>query len=72
MIILSLRVDKPKNKIDHRGKETCANENDHISLLRYSTMSSARNFCFYIFYYNPMEKDHIRRKINSKKKNIYM
>ena len=47
IIILSLRVDASKNKnIDHRGKETCAYKNDHISSLCDSTMSSAVNFCF--------------------------
>ena len=35
-----------------------------------STMSSALNFVFYQLYCNPKEKDHIRTKLNSKKKNI--
>ena len=42
-------------------------EADHISLLCDSTMSSALNFCFYVFFCNLKEKDHIRRNINSKK-----
>ena len=40
---------------------------DHISLLCDSTMSSALNFCFYVFFCNLKEKDDIRRNINSKK-----
>ena len=42
-------------------------EADHISLLCDSTMSGALNFCFYVFFCNLKEKDHIRRNINSKK-----
>ena len=35
-------------------------------------MPSALNFFFFfLFYCNPKEKDHIRRKVNSKKKNVY-
>ena len=39
-------------------------ESNLISLLCGSTMSS---FVFYLFYCNLKEKDHIRRKVNSKK-----
>ena len=61
-----------KNKnIDHRGKKDCANESDHISFLRDSTMSSALNFCFLSILLQPKWKM-IWRKINSKNKNIYM
>ena len=34
-----------------------------------SMMSSAQNFCFLFILLQPKEKDHIRRKINGKKKN---
>ena len=52
IIILCFRVGTSKNKnIDHGAKETCAimstqvtYENDHISLLQDSTISSALNF----------------------------
>ena len=75
MIILSFRVDTAKNKnIDHEVKETCAiistkvaYEIDHISLIQDSTISSALIFCFYAFYGNLKEKDHIKRNKNSKK-----
>ena len=43
-------------------------ETDSISVLCYSTMSSARNFVFYLFYCDLKEKYHIRRNINWKKK----
>ena len=47
-------------------------EIDHISLLRDSTMSSAPNFCFfYVFYCNLKEKYHIKRNVDSKKRNVY-
>ena len=36
-----------------------------IPLLCDSTMSNGLNFCFYVFYCNLKEKDHIRRIINS-------
>ena len=39
-----------------------AYENDHISLLRDSTLSNVLNFCFYQFYCNRKEKDHIKRR----------
>ena len=45
-------------------------ESDHISLLRDSTMPSALNFVFYVFYCNVKEKYHIRRTVNSKKRVI--
>ena len=45
-------------------------ETNHISLLRDSTMSDTLNFCFYVFYCNLEEQDHIRRIINRKKRNI--
>ena len=63
-----MSISRNKN-IDHGGKETCDCKSTHISLLHDSTMSNALNFVFYLFYYNVKEKDHIKRKINSKKKN---
>ena len=80
MIILSFRVRTSKNKnIDHGVKETCAimstqvtYEIDHVSLLHDSTISSALNFCFYVFCCNPKEKGDITRNINSKKRNLYI
>ena len=47
-------------------------ETDHISLLCNSTMSSAPNFCFYVFYCNVKGKNQIKRTINSKKKCLYV
>ena len=70
-MIIWFSTSKNKNT-DHQGEENCAYEGDHISLLCDSTMPSALNICFYLFYCNQKEKDHIRRKINSKNKNIYM
>ena len=54
IIILSFRVSTSNNEnTDHQVKETCAirsmhvtYETDHISLLRDSTVSNARNVCF--------------------------
>ena len=47
IIILRFRVCKSGNKnTDHRRKETCSYQNDHISLFCDSTMSSVLNFCF--------------------------
>ena len=37
-----------------------------------STMSSALNFCFLSILLQPLKKDHIRRKINIKKKKIFI
>ena len=74
-------VGTSKNKnIDNQGKETCAimstqvtYETDHNSLLRDPTMSNALSFCFFVCVYcNLKEKNNIRRKINSKRKNVYM
>ena len=49
---------------------------DHIFLFCDSTMSSALFFFFifyfFVFYCDLEEKDHIRRNINSKKRNAYM
>ena len=47
-------------------------ETDHISFLCDSTMSSAPNFYFYVFYCNLKGKDDVRRNINHKKKEIYI
>ena len=44
---------------------------NHISLLCDSMLSNVPNFCFYLFCCNQKEKDHIRRKINSKNKNMH-
>ena len=60
-----------QKKVD-KGNETCDYESDHIFLLRDSTMPSALNFCFISPLLHPREKDDIRRKTNSKKKNVYM
>ena len=46
-------------------------ETDHVSLLQDSTVTSAQNFCFYVFYCNLKEKGQITRNLNSKKRNIY-
>ena len=61
IIILSFGVDTPKNKKLLIIKVTHAS--NHISLLRDSTILSALTF-----FCNIKQKDHIRRKINSKKK----
>ena len=42
------------------------------ALLQDSTISSALNFCFFVFYRNLKEKDHIKININSKKSNVYI
>ena len=57
-----------KNKnIDHWGKETCAEESDHIFLCCDSTMWSALDFCFFIYFIQTQKKKIILgRKINSK------
>ena len=67
-------MSKNKN-IDLEVNETCAimsvqvtYEMDHMPLLRDSTISSALNFC--VFYRNLKEEDHIKRNINSKKRNV--
>ena len=45
---------------------------NYISLLCDSMLSNVLIFRFYPFYCNRKEKNHIRRKINSNKKNIYL
>ena len=68
--ILSLGVGISKNKnIDNRGKETCAYESDHISLLCDSTMLSA---LFIYFITTQKKKIILEEKTNSKKTSIYM
>ena len=69
MIIPRFRVATFKNNIDHRGKETCVimliqvtYEIDHVSLLQDSTIQSALNFFFYVFYFNLKEKGQITKK----------
>ena len=37
-----------------------------------TSISSALNLFFYVFYRNLKEKDHIKRNINSKKTNVYI
>ena len=72
---LRFRVGISKNKNnDHRVKETCAvtYETDHISVLCHSTMSSAPNFCFYVFYCDLKEKYRIRRNTNCKTRKVCM
>ena len=71
IIITNLAFHTSKNKnVDQQGKEDCAWESDHVTLLCDSTMPSAINFYFYFypFYCNPKEEDNIRIKINSKTK----
>ena len=47
-------------------------ETNHISLLCDSTMSSALNFCFLIYFSVILKKkNHIRRNINSKKEMFF-
>ena len=80
IIILSFRVDTSKNKnIDLVKKNTRAirlthviYETDHVSLLQDSTISSAQNFCFYVFYCNLKEKGQTTRNLSSKTKEIFM
>ena len=80
IIILSFRISISKNKnIDHGVKQSCAiistqvtYELNHISVLGHSTISSALNFCFYVFYCDLKEK-YIRRNTNcTKKKSLYV
>ena len=49
-------------------------EIDHIYLLRDSTISSALIFFFffYVFYRYLKEKDHVKRNIKSKTRNVYI
>ena len=47
-------------------------EINHTSLLLDSTISSALNFCFYVFYCYLKEKDYVKRNIDSKKRNVYI
>ena len=67
IIILNLRVGTSKNKnIDHRGKETCANESNLISFLRDSMMSSTLNFHFLSILLHKIvlkEKQIVKRKM---------
>ena len=72
-----LSTSKNENA-DHPVKETYAitsrqvtYETERIFLLHDSKISNALIF-FYVFYCNLKEKDHIRRIINSEKRNIYM
>ena len=47
MLILNLGFGTSKNKkIDHRGKENCAYESDHISLLRDAKCTKFLFLCF--------------------------
>ena len=46
-------------------------ESDHISLLRDLLMTTALNFDFLSILLNLKEKDHIKRKIRSKKNQYY-
>ena len=70
IIILSFRDGTSKNEnIDNEVKESCAimstqvtYEIDQISLL----------FCFYVFNRYLKEKDHVKRNINSKKRDVYI
>ena len=65
--IFGLKVGTSKNKnIDHRSRETSDNESNLISSLHDSTMSSVLNFCFLYTSLQP------KRKINGKRKNVYM
>lgn len=46
IIFFALKAGTSKKNIDHQGKEICAYESDHISLLYDSTVPSVLNFCF--------------------------
>ena len=48
---------------------TVTSETNHICD---SAMSSALNFCFYVFFCNLKENNQIRRNINNKKKEIFI
>ena len=57
IVILSLRVATSKyQNIDYQGKETCAYESSHISLLHDSTMSGTVNVCFLSILLQPKRK----------------
>ena len=57
IIILSLGFGTSKNKnINHWGKENCAYQSDHISLLCDFTVPSALNFCFLSILLQPKRK----------------
>ena len=64
IIIQSFRIGTYKNKnIDHWGKEeTCAYEQNHISLLRDSAMQNALNVCFFIYFIITHKKKIILKK----------
>ena len=80
IIIVSFRVGTSKNKnIGHRIKETCAimsiqvtYEIDHIFFCRdWMSIKFTKFLLFFnVFYFNLKEKYHIRKNINSKKRNI--
>ena len=81
VIILSFWIGTSKNKnIDHRSKEACAimtrqvtYETDYISLLCVIQWCwVCQNFLFYVFYCNLKEKDHIKKNINSNKKEMFI
>ena len=63
IMISNLGFSTSKNKnIDHQGKENCAYESDHISLLCNSMMPSALNFCFLSTLWQSKRKKLFRKK----------
>ena len=80
IIILSFRISISKNKnIDHGVKQSCAiistqvtYELNHISVLGHSTISSALNFCFYVFYCDLKEKYIYKEKYKLHKKEKFI
>ena len=79
IIILSFRVDTSKNKnIGHGVKETCAIMSTQVTYkishiqTRFNNIKCT-NFLFFLYFYHILkEKAHIKRNINSKKRNVYV
>ena len=75
IIILTLMISTSKNKnIDHQDKEICSDERNHISLLCDLMILSALIFCFLSTLLQPPKEKIklIRKKINTKEKNVYI
>ena len=72
-MVLSFRVGASKNiNIDHEVKETCAAMSTQVTYEIDHIYFKCPKFVFYVFYRNLKEKDHIKRNINSKKRNVYI
>ena len=67
IIILSFRTGISKNK--KYWSRLCMKA--IVIHLHNSTLSNVLKFHFYLFHCNLKEKDHVRRNVNSKNKNIY-